>query len=71
MKKKAKVGYVCNTAFDHELEHTMVEIYPSVRSLVTNRSCATECGYMKVRIEIMEVLKEEKLTYRKAKRVRK
>lgn len=44
--------------FDYEVGNDVqgTKIYPSVKSLVENRRCVGECGIVKIKVELEEVL---------------
>lgn len=53
-------GYMCKVDFDHELGAALGgnTIYPSIEDLVKNKSCVDQCGIVRVRIELDEILQE-------------
>ena len=55
-----KIGYMCKTDFDEELENNIKgnTIYPSIEALKKNKSCASECGIVKVVVTVEEVIEE-------------
>ena len=57
---EVKVGYMCKTDFDHELEKAGdgINVYPSALSLKKYRGCVGECGYVKVGITLIKVMKK-------------
>lgn len=61
MKKKIKKGYMCGTAFTHELENTNVTIYSN--SKLDYSDVHKECGTALVEIKFVKwVKKPSKLT---------
>ncbi len=52
MKKKPRIGYMCQTDFDHELGEAPggIKIYMSKEDCLANCTCATHCGIAKVKI---------------------
>lgn len=52
------VGFMCKTDFDHELGSASdgVKVYPSERALRQERRCVDECGIVKVRVTLAEVV---------------
>ncbi len=62
MKDEPRYGYMCKVGFDWELGHAIGgnKIYPSVEDLKENCRCVEECGIVKVRIELEEVVQESK-----------
>jgi hypothetical protein len=53
MIKKYKIGYMCSTAFVHELESTDVKIYPTLKALKESMLCCAKkdiCEPVKVKI---------------------
>lgn len=57
-----KEGYMCLTDYEWHLEGDELGaiVYPSVNALQKARGCvAKECGIVKVKISIVEVVKDE------------
>lgn len=52
--------YMCKTDFDHELGNAAggVKVYSSLEDLAASRPCVTECGIVKVRVEVVEIVKD-------------
>jgi hypothetical protein len=49
--KKIKKGFMCGIAFQHELENTDVDVYPTISLLKKSHSHAcNECGIAEVEI---------------------
>lgn len=46
-----KTGYICEIAYDHELEYTDVKIYYSIATLKEHTKCWQECGIVEVEIK--------------------
>ena len=57
-----KFGYMCKVDFDWEIGGAIGgnTVYPSVEDLKDNRTCWEECGIVKVKIELEEVVLESK-----------
>lgn len=57
-----RVGYMCKTDFTWEVGEAIGgnTIYPSIEDLKENRKCWEECGIVKVKILIEEVVAESK-----------
>ena len=51
-------GYMCKTDYQWELgeAHPFTEIYPNIKTLKKARQCVKDCGIVKVRIELEEVI---------------
>lgn len=58
MSKKSKVGYMCQTDFDWELGEARggTEVYCSVTDLKRKRKCVEQCGIVKVKVSLVEVV---------------
>lgn len=57
-----KEGYMCLTDYEWHLEGDELGaiVYPSVKALEAARSCVRdECGIVKVKIQLVEVIKDE------------
>ena len=52
MKKKEEIkyGYICGTDWQHEMEITEIEVYPSVVELKRHSKCWKQCGIIKLEI---------------------
>jgi len=59
--KEPRYGYMCKVDFDWELGCAMGgnDIYPSIKDLKENRKCVSECGIVKVKITLEEVIQED------------
>lgn len=55
------IGYVCGIQWDHELGHTNVEIWPTIKSLKENHPYTDECGIVKVQISFVRRVKKTNL----------
>ncbi len=55
-----KIGYMCKTDFEEELGNNIKGnmIYPSIEVLKKKKSCASECGIVKVIITVKEIIEE-------------
>lgn len=56
-QKKSKIIYVCQTSWNHEIDHTDALIYPK-QSLIQHQGC----GIAKCRITFLKVVKKEDLS---------
>jgi len=58
MKKKECMAYICKTDWDHHIpdDPNGIEIYFSEADLRKNRLCVDECGLVKLKITLEEVL---------------
>ena len=58
----SRVGYMCKTDFTWELGAALDgnTVYPSVEDLKKNRKCWEECGIVKVKILLEEVVTKSK-----------
>lgn len=54
------VGYMCKTDYDDEMGYASdgVRVFPSLRALKEARKCLDQCGIVKVRIQLLEVIQE-------------
>lgn len=52
MKEKPRIGYMCQTDFDHELGEAPYgcRIYPSKEDCLAHCGCAKHCGIAKVKV---------------------
>jgi hypothetical protein len=53
--------YMCKTDYDYELGNAAggVPVYSSLADLKEQRSCVRECGIVKVKVTLVEVVEEE------------
>ena len=62
MSKPYRIGYMCMTDYYHEVgEGPICDVYSSIEQIKTERSCAEECGIVKVRVYLDEIIQESKL----------
>ena len=56
-------GYMCTIDFECELGHAAdgTRIYPSVKALKSNHRCWNECGIVKVKTYLYEVVCEAQM----------
>jgi hypothetical protein len=56
-----KFGYMCKTEYDWEVGEALgaSRIYCSVDDLKNNRKCVENCGIVKVKIEMVEIVQPE------------
>jgi len=56
-----KILYMCKVDYDHELGEASggVELYSSEQDLRNSRKCVDQCGIVKVKVELVEVVQEE------------
>lgn len=54
----SKYGYMCYTDYRHEIGEAPngIDVYRSIEDLTNNRKCVSECGIVKVKIELEKVL---------------
>lgn len=59
-----KFAYMCKTDFDFELGEALggTRVYLSIKDLLYNRKCTNQCGYVKVRIILEDIIKEDAWT---------
>lgn len=52
--------YMCKTDYDHHLgmDAYGTMTYASIDSLIENRKCISECGIVKVKVELVEVIQD-------------
>lgn len=57
-----RIGYMDKIDYDHELGNAAKGsiVYPSIESLRENKHCVAECGIVKVKVELLEVVDETK-----------
>lgn len=55
-----KTGYMCKTNFEHELGEANggCSVYPTIKDLLKNEPCSINCGIVKVKIELVEVIQK-------------
>lgn len=60
--KDSKVGYMCQTDWDWEIGEALggTKIYSSANDLKRERKCVENCGIVKVKVELIEVVDEGK-----------
>jgi len=60
MLEKEIMGYMCKTDFDYELGHADDgnKVYPSERALREHQKCVSTCGFVKVKVTLVEVCLE-------------
>lgn len=55
-----RYGYMCRTDWDHEIGEGNAaggtRVYESIEDLKSDRSCVTNCGIVKVKVELTEVI---------------
>ena len=59
---KCREGYMCKVDFEWEVGEALggTRIYPSLEDLKENCKCVKECGIVKVRVELLEVVEPGK-----------
>ncbi|AXQ68936.1 hypothetical protein HOU00_gp189 [Caulobacter phage CcrPW] len=63
MTKETRVGFMCMTDFDDELENAAGgnKVYPSMEDLKSNASCWDTCGVVRVTVVREEVVVPQNL----------
>ena len=58
--KEPRYGYMCLVDFKYELGEAMggIEIYSTIKELKVKRKCVAQCGIVKVRIELEEIIQD-------------
>ena len=58
MKQNKKIGYMCRTDFENELEHASDgnKIFPSVEALKHHLHCVDMCGIVEVEVTLKRVV---------------
>lgn len=53
-----KIGFMCRTSWDEHVSHDPkgTKIYPSISALKADRKCSDECGVVRVKIVVDEVV---------------
>ena len=66
-KNKPIEGFMCGIDFQHELGEASGGnvVYPSLKDAETNLPCHKSCGVVKVKVELVEWVKEQDLFNRK------
>ena len=57
-----RYGYMCKADFDYELEEASggSVIYPSIEDLLEHRKCVRDCGIVRVKVSLADVVLEER-----------
>jgi hypothetical protein len=56
--KETRYGYMCATAFDWELGEALggTRVYATIEDLKDCQPCVKQCGIVKVKVELEEVI---------------
>lgn len=60
--KKSRIAYACKIDFDWELGEALggSVLYPSIEDLKEHHSCVEDCGIVKVKVSLEEVISDGK-----------
>ena len=51
---ETRYGYICTTTWDWEVGSTSVVVYDSVKKLKAATKCTTQCGYVRIKMEVVK-----------------
>lgn len=59
--EKEFTAYMCKTDFDYDARSSSkgTKIYPNEKALREYKSCVDECGIVKVKVSLEEIIQEE------------
>lgn len=60
-ERTVKKGFMCGVDWQHELENSECEIFPTLEKCIDKKKCTHQCGIVEVEIKIVKWVSEQKL----------